>query len=158
RLLRRRVGGGAVWTFLSVPLHGSAGGFLARRVFHGQLAGDSLRAGAVDLGAAGAGPAEPVPLAPSSSAFRPEWAWMHHVDLTRGTVWLALAFYVAREWSGRGGMERGVSPLARWLNSFGCLAFIAHVVCAFQFYHHWSHAAAYADTARRTGELTGWNW
>jgi hypothetical protein len=42
------------------------------------------------------------------------------------------------------------------LSSFGCATFGVHVACAFHFYHNWSHAAAYADTARQTAELTGW--
>jgi len=73
--------------------------------------------------------------------------------LTRGTVWLALTLYVASELATR----RSHSTAARWLNAIGCAAFLAHVACAFQFYHHWSHFAAYADTARQTAELTGWN-
>jgi hypothetical protein len=44
------------------------------------------------------------------------------------------------------------------LNSLGCAAFLAHVGCAFHFYHHWSHAAAYADTARQTAAYFGWYW
>src|SRR5436190_19630563 len=52
----------------------------------------------------------------------------------------------------------GTSHAARWLNTAGCAAFLAHVAAAFHFYHHWSHAAAYADTARQTAEFSGWNW
>jgi len=73
--------------------------------------------------------------------------------LTRGTVWLALTLYVASELAAR----RSHRGAARWLNALGCSAFLAHVACAFQFYHHWSHSAAYADTARQTAQLTGWN-
>jgi len=77
--------------------------------------------------------------------------------LTRGTVWLALLFYVASEIaaSRSGG---GTFHAARWLNTAGCAAFLAHVAAAFHFYHHWSHASAYADTARQTAEFSGWNW
>ena len=46
--------------------------------------------------------------------------------------------------------------IARVLWTAGCLLFIAHVVAAFQFYHHWSHAHALDDTARQTYELLGW--
>ena len=77
--------------------------------------------------------------------------------LTRGTVWLALSLYVAGEiavaWRGR-----EWRTASRWLNTAGCAAFLAHVATAFHFYHHWSHAAAYADTARQTAEFSGWNW
>ena len=53
--------------------------------------------------------------------------------------------------------------LARRTGSFGfrllwsatLLVLIVHVACAYQFRHHWSHAAAYADTARRSEELVG---
>ncbi len=37
----------------------------------------------------------------------------------------------------------------------GCLAFVVHVACAFHFFHGWSHADAYRETARQTAELTG---
>jgi len=74
--------------------------------------------------------------------------------LTRGTVWLALSLYVAGEVMRR---RSALSPAGRWLNTLGCAAFLAHVACAFHFYHAWSHSAAYVDTARQTAELTGWN-
>src|SRR5262249_40927465 len=48
--------------------------------------------------------------------------------------------------------------LSRWLWTAGCLVFLAHVVCAFEFVHHWSHSAAYAYTARQSAEITGRNW
>jgi len=37
----------------------------------------------------------------------------------------------------------------------GCLAFVVHVGCAFHFFHGWSHADAYRETARQTAALTG---
>ena len=77
--------------------------------------------------------------------------------LTRSTVWLALSLYVAREMTAAG-RGRGLSQAARWLNTAGCAAFLAHVAAAFHFYHHWSHAAAYVETARQTAEFSGWNW
>lgn len=76
--------------------------------------------------------------------------------LTAGTVWLALTLYVAGEFAKLLG-KRGVG-LGRWLCTLGCAAFLAHVVCAFQYYHGWSHAVAYAETARQTQQLAGWNW
>src|SRR5688572_15862037 len=72
-----------------------------------------------------------------------EWA-------TRGTIWVALVFYVTSE-------TRDPARGRRWLNTLGCAAFLAHVACAFHFYHAWSHAAAYADTARQTAQWFGWN-
>jgi hypothetical protein len=46
----------------------------------------------------------------------------------------------------------------RWLWTLGWLACVVHVALAFAVYHGWSHAAAYADTARQTAEVTGFNW
>ena len=79
--------------------------------------------------------------------------------LTRLTVWLALGGYalgaamllLARgraQWLAR----------ARWGWTVGCAFFLAHVVCAFTFFHGWSHDAAYRETARQTAEMTGVRW
>jgi len=73
--------------------------------------------------------------------------------LTRGTVWLALTLYVASELATR----HSHPAAARRLNILGCAAFFAHVASAFQFYHHWSHSGAHAETARQTAQLTGWH-
>ena len=76
--------------------------------------------------------------------------------LTRGTVWLALSLYVAAEIAA---FKRDASEgFARWLNTLGGGVFLLHVICAFHFYHQWSHAVAYADTARQTAAFSGWNW
>jgi hypothetical protein len=40
----------------------------------------------------------------------------------------------------------------------GCVSILAHVACAYHFYHNWSHAAAYRETARQTAEVTGLDW
>jgi len=40
----------------------------------------------------------------------------------------------------------------------GCAALVAHLICAFQFYHSWSHAAAYLETARQTAAVFAINW
>lgn len=45
-----------------------------------------------------------------------------------------------------------------WLWAAACAAFLAHVAAAFHFMHGWSHARAYAETARRTQEWFGWNF
>ena len=42
--------------------------------------------------------------------------------------------------------------------TIACALFLAHVACAFHFYHHWSHAEAFTNTALRTGELIGWEF
>jgi len=48
--------------------------------------------------------------------------------------------------------------VARLAWSMGSLLYLAHVWCAFQFFHGWSHRAAYVETARQTGELFGLAW
>ena len=79
--------------------------------------------------------------------------------LTRLSIWLALIAYATAaslllqsrghpHW--RGG--------ARWAWTLGCVFFLVHVVCAFAYFHHWSHAEAYRETARQTAALTGWQW
>jgi hypothetical protein len=78
--------------------------------------------------------------------------------LTRGSVWVAVCFYVASEWVAAAARRSRRIPAGQGLNTLGFAAFALHVVCAFHFYHGWSHAAAYADTARQTAALTGWNW
>lgn len=81
---------------------------------------------------------------------------MHSGDwLTRGTVWIALTLYVASELSGH--LERKRIGISWWLKTVGCLCFLGHVASAFHYFYHWSHAIAYADTARQSKELTGWD-
>ena len=82
--------------------------------------------------------------------------------LTRGTIWVSIVGYVV------GSVVFALSPLSRrraqWDSaarvvwSVACASLIAHFISAFQFYHGWSHAAAYRDTARQTEEVFGFNW
>jgi hypothetical protein len=44
---------------------------------------------------------------------------------------------------------------ARLAWTTGCAVYLTHVVFAFHFLHHWSHAAAYAHTAQRTYAVVG---
>jgi hypothetical protein len=46
----------------------------------------------------------------------------------------------------------------RWIWTIGCVLFLAHVACAFQFTHHWSHAHAWEHTARETERLMGFSF
>lgn len=57
---------------------------------------------------------------------------------------------------GRAGHERRWIGQTAW--TAGCLFYLAHVACAFHFYHGWSHTAAYRHTAEQTAAVTGWNW
>jgi hypothetical protein len=85
---------------------------------------------------------------------------MHRGELlTRLTIWLALIAYAlgtAMLLLARGRAHWLVR--ARWMWTLGCAFFLAHVVCAFGFFHGWSHDAAYRETARQTAELTGLRW
>jgi hypothetical protein len=79
--------------------------------------------------------------------------------LTRISIWLALIAYAI----GAGLLlearrEPGLRQRTRWAWTLGCVFFLGHVVCAFEYFHHWSHDAAYRETARQTAELTGWRW
>jgi hypothetical protein len=81
------------------------------------------------------------------------------VLLVRLSIWLAIAGYaggaVALLQSRRGG---ALPSWGRWSWTIGCACFLAHVFCAFAFVHAWSHAAAYAETARQTAQLTRLRW
>ncbi|QDU98439.1 hypothetical protein [Lignipirellula cremea] len=79
-------------------------------------------------------------------------------ELIRWTVRFALLFYVAAIALGIG------DPGSRWRTAanvawtLGCLCFLGHVAAAMQFYHHWSHAHAFADTAVQTQSQLGWSF
>ncbi len=87
--------------------------------------------------------------------------WLHPDapgdDLVRFTVRLALAYWAAAlalmmylrpdEWRADGGRGR----LARWCWTLAWLTYLVHLVMAFHFYHHWSHA----DAIRHTEAVSG---
>jgi hypothetical protein len=73
--------------------------------------------------------------------------------LIRLTAWLAFALWVVVVSRLLRGAEHG--NVFGWLA--GGLVMLVHVVLAFQFRHHWSHAAAIVETARQTEELTGFD-
>jgi len=78
--------------------------------------------------------------------------------LVRWTVRLAVACYVVRLLHD---VRRPATSMPRWLLGVwtaGCGLMMVHVLLAFGVYHHWSHAEAYASTARQTAELTGFDW
>jgi hypothetical protein len=79
--------------------------------------------------------------------------------LTKLTIWLALLAYTVGTglWLTPRHAEHSLSR-ARWAWTIGCAFFLVHVACAFSYFHHWSHADAYRETARQTAELTGWPW
>jgi len=75
--------------------------------------------------------------------------------LTRWTIRLALACYVAYL-AGWLTIRREDWPrISRWVWTLGCVLFVAHVACAFHFFHHWSHQVAWQTTAEETERLLG---
>ncbi len=93
--------------------------------------------------------------------------------LTRGTIWVSIVGYAVgtvifalpNERPPRFGTQVTESlgrtrwdSAARVVWTAACASLIAHFISAFHFYHGWSHAAAYADTAQQTQELFGLNW
>ena len=79
--------------------------------------------------------------------------------LIKVTIWAAVAGYFAGAAAfalARG--RRGWDSFARLAWTAACAALLAHVACAFQFQHGWSHAAAYRETARQTEEVFGLDW
>jgi hypothetical protein len=79
------------------------------------------------------------------------------VALTKWTIWVALLGYAGGTASLLMARQQlKWSRLARMAWTLGCLAYLAHVYCAFQFYHGWSHASAIEETARQTRETVGW--
>jgi hypothetical protein len=75
--------------------------------------------------------------------------------LTTWTIRLALACYVAYLAGWLVNRDPRWPVIARWIWTLGCGLFIAHVLFAFHFFHHWSHAAAWQTTAEETRELLG---
>ena len=79
--------------------------------------------------------------------------------ITRGTIWLALMAGAAGA-----GINLVASSnfkperIARWAWTVGGIAYLGHIASAFHFYHHWSHGAAYQETARQTAAMVGLNW
>ena len=82
--------------------------------------------------------------------------------LTRWSVRLAVLCYLARVVidllfaHGRRGAHH--SRIARRFWTAGCACYVLHVVCAFGFYHEWSHLSAYRHTAKQTADVIGVNW
>src|SRR5262245_28611955 len=75
--------------------------------------------------------------------------------LTRWTIRLALACYVAYLAGWLTTRSAKWPRISRWIWTIGCVLFVGHVVCAFQFFHHWSHTAAWRATADETERLMG---
>lgn len=77
--------------------------------------------------------------------------------LTRSTIWISIVAYTI------GSVvfataRRQADKWARLSWTTGCAALVAHFICAFQFYHAWSHQSAYLETARQTAKVFAINW
>lgn len=75
--------------------------------------------------------------------------------LTTNTIYLSLLSYLLALvcWVTK---QRGKNYRLLW--SAGCVLLWAHALCAFHFYHGWSHASAVADTADQTEAILGWRF
>lgn len=73
--------------------------------------------------------------------------------MLRATIWLSVLAWAASEVLRRTGPADRRAVRAAY--SAGALLLAIHIVIAFQTTHGWSHAAAYAETARRTALMTG---
>lgn len=79
--------------------------------------------------------------------------------LTRMTIWIAIAGYAIGTVVFATARKRAdANWWTRWAWTIGCAALLAHFASAYEFYHAWSHASAYADTARQTAEVFKVNW
>ena len=82
--------------------------------------------------------------------------------LTRSTIWITIVLYtfglVVMAISSTSGRQSQRDSVARIVWTVAGLSLIAHVACAFHFYHNWSHESAYRETARQTNEVVGLNW
>ena len=79
--------------------------------------------------------------------------------LTRSTVWIAIVAYtIGCVVFATAPRQSGADRWVRLAWTTGCAALVAHFICAFQFYHSWSHRSAYVETARQTAQVFAVNW
>ena len=77
--------------------------------------------------------------------------------ITLNTVRIALVCYAIVAGLLLAGCQgRQWRNLLRPMWTLGCVAFVAHVIAAFHYAHHWSHKDAIESTARQTQQLIGW--
>jgi len=79
--------------------------------------------------------------------------------LTRGTVWISIAFYTIGCLVFAFGSRRPkLDYWTRLVFTAAVAALVGHYISAFHFYHSWSHESAYVETARQTAEVFKVNW
>lgn len=71
----------------------------------------------------------------------------------RATIWLAVFAWAGTEVLRA--MRPGPQATARAVWTAGAILLTVHTAIAFQFWHGWSHAAAYESTAQQSAALTG---
>lgn len=74
--------------------------------------------------------------------------------LLRGTIWISLLSWVVAEWR----RSPGAPTSGRTAWTIGAAAAVVHSALAFHLRHGWSHDAAWADTARQTAAVFGFDW
>jgi hypothetical protein len=76
--------------------------------------------------------------------------------LIRSSIRLAMICYAAVLFGcALDGRAPATTPASRWLWTIGCVLYGGHVLSAFAFYHHWSHAHAFDDVAEQTKQTLG---
>jgi len=79
--------------------------------------------------------------------------------LTRSTIWISiLAYTIGCVVFATARRQPDGDRWTRLAWTTGCGALIVHMICAFQFYHSWSHQSAYMETARQTAAVVAINW
>jgi hypothetical protein len=78
--------------------------------------------------------------------------------ITLWTARLAVGLYLGRLLLRLGRSANAPSSIEAAVWACAAAVFLVHVAAAFQFHHGWSHAVAYAQTARRTAAVTGLKW
>jgi hypothetical protein len=79
--------------------------------------------------------------------------------LTRATIWITFIGYTAGSVLFATSRNRHrFDSAVRIVWTVAVVSLIAHFICAFQYYHFWSHSHAYIETARQTDEVYRVNW
>jgi len=78
--------------------------------------------------------------------------------LTRVTIWFTIAGYALGASYHIANRKWVWENAARLVWTAGCISLLIHVVFAFHYYHGWSQASAYRETARQTAEVFGLDW
>lgn len=72
------------------------------------------------------------------------------------TAQIAVGLYLLRLFLRRPRERASTGDALFWTG--GWIALMGHTIAAFHYLHRWDHTAALSHTARRTAEVTGWNW